>query len=132
MREFQEKTGILNVNPLMPSVRIPAVATEFLRKTRDLKYNEKLFEAMARQYEIAKVDEARDSAIIQVIDKAIVPEKKAKPRRRRMVMIAAFTGFFLSVLTAFFMEYLEKVSKNKEDKERIETLMRYLSFKRKK
>jgi len=132
MREFQERTGILNLDLLMPSARIPAVATEFLRKTRDLKYNEKLFEIMAAQYETAKVDEARDSAIVQVIDRAVVPEKKAKPKRRLMVMIAIFTGFFLAVFTAFFMEYFEKVSKNKEDKERIETLKRYLSFKRKK
>ena len=132
MREFQEKTGILNFDLLMPSARIPAVATEFLRKTRDLKYNEKLFGIMASQYETAKVDEARDSAFIQVIDRAVVPEKKVKPKRRLMVKIATLTGFFLAVFTAFFVEYLERQSEGGKDKGRIETLKRHLYFKRKK
>ncbi len=132
MREFQEKTGILNLDPLMPAVRIPAVAAKFLRKKGDLKYNEKLFGIMAAQYETAKVDEAKDSALIQVIDRAVVPEKKAKPKRRFMVIIATFTGFFLAVFTAFFVEYLERQSEGGKDKGRIETMKRYLSFKRKK
>lgn len=132
MKEFQEKTGILNPDPLMPAIRVPAVATEYIRKLRELKYNEKLFEIMAKQYEIARIDEVKDSARIQVIDKAIPPEEKFRPQRRKMVMSATFIGFFLSVFVAFFLEYLEKQSVNKETRDKIEALKRYLPFKRKK
>lgn len=131
LKEFQEKTGILNPDPLMPSVRIPAVATEFIRKMRDLKYNEKLFEIMAEQYEIARVDEARDPSIIQVVDKAIPPERRAWPKRTLMVIVAAFMGFFFSLFIIFTREYFKRQFEGKEDRDKIETLKEHLSLKRK-
>jgi uncharacterized protein involved in exopolysaccharide biosynthesis len=115
-------------DPLMPTGRMPSVGTEYLRKMRDLKFNETLYELLAKQYELAKLDEARDAAIIQVVDKAIPPDKRAKPKRTLMVIIATFTGFFLAVFAAFFMEYKERASNDPENKERFETLKKYLNF----
>lgn len=100
-----------NPDPLMPTGRIPTVGTEYIRKLRDFKFNEALYELLTKQYEAARLDEARDSAIIQVIDIAIPPEKKVKPKRIQMVMIAGITGLFFSVFIAFFMEYIEKSSR---------------------
>jgi len=45
-----------------------------------------------------------------------------------MVLIATFTGFFLSIFVAFFAEYKERASKDPENKERLETLKRYAVF----
>lgn len=97
-----------NPDPLMPTGRIPALGTEYIRKMREFRYNETLYEILLKQYEAARLDEARDAAIIQIIDKAIPPEKKIKPKRILMVMIAGITGLFFSIFTAFFMEYLKK------------------------
>lgn len=52
-----------------------------MRALRELKYREAVYEAMTRQYEIARVDEAKDSAIIQVLDKAVAPEIRTSPKR---------------------------------------------------
>ena len=54
---------------------------ENLRLLREMKYNEVTYELLAKQYEMAKIDEAKDSAVIQVMDKAIEPDRKSKPRR---------------------------------------------------
>ncbi len=121
-----------NPDPLMSTGRIPGVGTEYIRKLREFKYNETLYELLLKQYAGAKLDESRDAPIIQIIEKAIPPEKRIKPKRRQMVMIAMVTGFFLSVFAAFFMEYKERAANDPENKERINVLRRYVSFKRQK
>ncbi|MEW6161788.1 MAG: Wzz/FepE/Etk N-terminal domain-containing protein [Nitrospirota bacterium] len=128
LSKLEAKGGGQNPDPLMPTGRIPGVGTEYVRKLRDFKYNEALYEILLKQFEAAKLDEAKDAAIIQVIEKAIPPEKRVKPKRKQMVMIALVTGFFISVFAAFFLEYIEKSSKGPDNKERFETLKRYANF----
>jgi uncharacterized protein involved in exopolysaccharide biosynthesis len=123
-----EAKGGSGHDPLIPTGRMPEVGTEYARRLRDLKFYEDLYELLTKQYEAAKLDEAKDAAVIQVIDKAIPPEKRAKPKRTLMVLIATFAGFFLSIFIAFFAEYKEKASKDPENKERFETLKRYAAF----
>ena len=120
-----ETRGGSGYDPLMPTGRMPQVGTDFIRRMRDLKYNETLYEIMAKQYEMAKLDEAKDAAIIQVIEKAIPPEKRIKPKRSQMVMIATFAGFFISVFAAFLMEYVGRSAQDPETKIRLETLRRH-------
>ena len=93
------------IDPLMPSGRIPEVGTEYLRKLRQLKYNETIFELLSKQYELAKLDEAKDAVVIQVIDRAIPPERKAGPRRAQIVLVAMATAFFLSVFIVLLIEH---------------------------
>lgn len=128
LRRLEITSGNHNPDTLMPTGRIPAVGTEYIRKLREFKYQEALYEILLKQYEAARLDEVRDAAIIQVIEKAIPPEERVKPKRRQMVMIATITGFFLSVFIAFFMEYKEKAYSDPENKERIDTFRRYLKF----
>jgi len=115
-------------NPLMPIGRMPSVGTEYLRKLRELKFNETLYELLLKQYELAKLDEARDATVIQVVDKAEPPEKRYKPKRRQMVMIAAISALFVSIFAAFLMEFMEKTKSNPENYERIENIKKYLNL----
>lgn len=121
-----------NPDTLMPTGRMPSVDREYIRKLRDLKFNETLYELLLKQYEAAKLDEARDATVIQIVEKAIPPEKRAKPKRRQMVIIAMITAFFFSIFVAFIMEYKERASKNPENRERVDALKRYITFKREK
>lgn len=127
--KLEAKGSGQNPDPLMSTGRIPSVGTEYIRKLREFKYNEALYEILLKQLEVARLDEAKDTAIIQVIDKAIPPEKRVKPKRIQMVMIAGVVGLFFSIFAAFFMEYKEKASNDPENKERFETLRRYANFK---
>lgn len=63
---------------------------------RDYKYQEALFEIFARQYELAKVDEAKNANLFQVIDVAAPPERKSKPKRSVIALGAMFGGFLLA------------------------------------
>lgn len=119
-------------DPLMPTGRMPAVGTEYLRKLRDLKFHETLYELMAKQYEIARLDEARDAAVIQVIDQAVPPEKKAKPRRLLMVFLATISAFVISLFVAFGAEFLETSSKVPGRDEKLKAVRRFASFRRQK
>lgn len=123
-----ESKGGSGYNTLMATGRVPSIGTEYVRKMRDLKFNETLYELLLKQYEAAKLDEARDATVIQVIEKAIPPEQRIKPKRRQMVMIAAVTGFFFSIVAAFFMEYKEKALNDPENRQRFETLRKYLNL----
>lgn len=116
-------------DPLMPTGRMPEVGTEYIRKLRDLKFNEALYELLLKQYEAAKLDEAKDATVIQVIDKATPPEQRIKPKRGQMVMIAGVVGLFLSIFAAFFLEYMEKSSLNPENRERLNALKGYINVK---
>jgi capsular polysaccharide biosynthesis protein len=78
--------------------------------SRDAKIKEVLFELLAREYEIAKIEEAKSMPTIQVLDRAVVPEKKCKPKRGQMVVLAGITGLFVSVLAAFVREHITRTS----------------------
>ena len=61
--------------------KVPEKGLAYVRALRELKYREAVYEAMTKQYEIARVDEAKDSAIIQVLDQAVAPEIRTSPKR---------------------------------------------------
>lgn len=122
-----ESKGGKGSDPLMPTGRMPSVGTEYVRKLRDLKFNETLYELLLKQYELAKLDEARDAAVIQVIDRALPPEKQEKPKIKNMVVIAAFVSFIGSIVIAFFMEQREKLINEPRNRERIDRLKQYAS-----
>jgi uncharacterized protein involved in exopolysaccharide biosynthesis len=63
--------------------------TDYISRYREYKYQETLLELFARQYELARVDESREGALIQVVDVATPPEKKSKPKRAVIALGAA-------------------------------------------
>jgi len=117
-------------DPLMPTGRMAQLGTDYAKQLRDLKFNEVLYGLLLQQYEAAKLDEGKNATTIQIIDKAVPPEKRVKPKRTAMVMLAAIIGFFLSAFAAFLIEYRERAKENPEDRARFDTLKQYLSFKR--
>ena len=89
---------------MLPTGTLPEIGVEYVRSMRDVKYYETIFELLAKQFELAKIDEAKDSSLVQVLDKAIVPERKSKPSRSLITLGAAFVGAVLGVLLAFMRE----------------------------
>ncbi len=102
-----EQRGGNSPDPLMPTGRMPSVGMEYFRKLRDVKYNEILYELLAKQYEMAKLDEARDAVVIQIIDKAVQPERKVKPKRAIIVTISTIIGFLFSIFLTFYVDRLK-------------------------
>lgn len=80
--------------------------SDYVAKFRDFKYYETLFELMAKQYEIARVDESREGAVIQVVDVALPPEKKSRPKKALIAVAVTFATGFLLLIFVFIREAL--------------------------
>ena len=95
---------------LLSMGKAPQEGVEYLRRFRDVKYHETLFELLARQYEIAKIDEAKEATLIQVLDKAVLPERKSRPVRSRMVLLATLLTLLVSIILAFILQSVERAN----------------------
>lgn len=99
---------------LVPKGKVPEAGLEYVRKLRDVKYYETIFDILARQFEIAKLDEAKEGALVQVVDPAIVPDQKSSPRRTLIVVIGTLAGFFLGVFAALARTAMERLKTDPE------------------
>jgi uncharacterized protein involved in exopolysaccharide biosynthesis len=82
---------------LESSVKPDAIgSSDYIGKYREFKYQETLFDLLAKQYELARVDEAREGALIQVVDMAQPAELKTSPKRSLIAIVAAFVGFVMT------------------------------------
>jgi uncharacterized protein involved in exopolysaccharide biosynthesis len=112
---------------LVPTDKVPSVSLEVMHKLRDVKLQQVLFDVLTKQYEIAKLDEAQEAGSIQVLDKALVPEIKSKPKRSLIVLLSALMAFFVGIVWAFIQESAERAQLDPAQAERMQLLRRYLS-----
>lgn len=77
-----------------PSADKTFAGLDNIKTLREVKYQQMLYELLAKQYEAARLDEARDSSVIQTLDPAIVPEKQFAPKPLRLAVISALLAFF--------------------------------------
>ena len=105
-----------------PKGNIPAAGLEYIRKLRDVKYYETISELIAKQFEMAKLDEAREGAVIQVSDLAVPPDKKSGPHRAIIVILAAFVAFILAAFWTLIAEAYARARLDPEYNERLDAL----------
>jgi uncharacterized protein involved in exopolysaccharide biosynthesis len=104
----------------------PKTGSEFLNNMRDLKYQQALVENLKKQYDVAKMDEAKDANLIQVINDPLIPEHPSKPQRDVIVTIGTLLGLILSIILAFVMNAIETAKQKPESAERLYLLRRHL------
>ena len=80
----------------IPVGKLPAAAVDYVRARRELKLQESLLEAMLRQYESAKLDEAKEGPALQQVDMAVAPDHKSKPSVALIVLTAGALALFAS------------------------------------
>jgi tyrosine-protein kinase Etk/Wzc len=78
--------------------RVTEAGMEYLRRYRELKYAETVFELLAKELEVAKLDEAKEGSIVQVVDPATVPDKRSFPPRIPLILLAAVLSVVIGVL----------------------------------
>ena len=96
---------------------------DYISKYREFKYQETLFDMMARQYELARVDEAREGAMIQVVDAAQPPEHKTRPKR---IIIGLITALVAALGYSALLIVRSRMKASLEDPE---SAQRWLQFK---
>jgi uncharacterized protein involved in exopolysaccharide biosynthesis len=93
--------------------------TDYVARYREFKYQETMFELFAKQFELAKVDESREGAVIQVLDIAEPPERKAKPQKAMIAVISSLASGFALLLFVFVRSAFKHASQDEETKLRM-------------
>lgn len=119
---------------------LPELGMRYLRLYREVKIQQNIQEFLLPVYEEAKIEEARDTPTVQVLDKAAIPIKKYRPQRALMVLFWGFCSLLLSIIVVFIIEHLDSLKRNNAEEYRkyneiISTvkndISKFLPFKRK-
>ncbi len=120
LRELRSQLRHLEVGPKRPASgdsngalitlrEAPTVGLHYLRFKRDVLIQEKVFELLTQQYELAKIEEAKDEITFQIVDPAIPPEYRIRPKRTLNVILAGLVSLFLGLVAVFSREYVAKM-----------------------
>jgi tyrosine-protein kinase Etk/Wzc len=120
--ERDEKSGG-NGDLSVPTGKVPEVGLEYVRAYRDVKYHEALFEMLAKQAELARIDEARSSAFIQVLDTPVIPDKKSAPHRGYIIVLGTLATF---LLVCFWVLMVENINRSAEHRRLVSDFLRCL------
>jgi len=106
----------------MPSKQPAGADADYVARYRDFKYYETLFELFSKQFELAKVDEAREGNIIQVVDAAQPPERKSKPKKALIALMTTLAVGFALLLFVFIRQALRGAAQTPESAEKLNNL----------
>ena len=113
-------------NVQVPTGRVAGAGLEYLQAARELKYHESLYDFLSRQLEAARIDEAKSAVVVQVVDKAVEPEKKSSPGRLLIIAVTALLSFLLVALGALAREALQRRRQDPAEAARLDQLDKYL------
>jgi uncharacterized protein involved in exopolysaccharide biosynthesis len=111
---------------LVPTGNVPEAGLQYSRRLREVKYQEALFELLAKQFEMAKIDEAKDAVLIQVIDRALPPDLKSKPKRALIAMLTGLLSGLFGVLVAVALEATQRTVADPAQAQKVALLKTYL------
>jgi tyrosine-protein kinase Etk/Wzc len=104
---FFSGSGSENVTD-MGLIGISRGGLDYLRAQRDLQYQETYFQLLLKQFEAAKLDEAKDAVVIQTVESAIPADRKSSPHRASIVLVFALLGFICAVSKLWVQESIQK------------------------
>jgi tyrosine-protein kinase Etk/Wzc len=107
LESAQQKT--FSGSTQMPAGQVPGISLEYARKVREVRYHETLFDLLSKQYEAAKIDEAKSAPIIQVVDRAVPPVMKSGPHRLLICIGFGLVAFILSSLWSFVRHSFQRI-----------------------
>lgn len=107
---------------LIPRGKLTDAEFDYLRKYRNVAYYQSIVNVLAQQYELAKLDEAKEGALIQVVDPAIPPDHKSSPKRGLILVASLLVGIFFGILFALLAEGWEALKNDPENSAKIEAV----------
>ncbi len=99
--------------------RVTQSGMEYLRSYRELKYQETIFELLAKEFEIARLDEAREGSIVQVVDAAVPPDRRSSPHRLLIVLGASVLGLGVAIFWVWLQSRLSVAFGLPENRQRL-------------
>jgi len=101
--------------------------SDYVARFREFKFQEALMALYLKQFEVARVDESREGAVIQVVDAAEKPDRKSKPKKGLVAVIATLAGGFALLLFVFVRHAMQGASRDEASSQKMQQLKR--SFK---
>lgn len=126
LSKFQSKMPS-DDDSLFSTKKASIYGTEFIRKTREFKYTESLYEILLKQYEAARLDESKDSTVIQIVERPEIPTFKFSPRRGKIVVVWTLIAFVFAVFVSFFANFYENFKKDGENAKKLEIALKAFS-----
>lgn len=105
---------------------VPGFGMEYLRAEHELKYRQAMFDLLMKQYDAAKLDEAKEAATIQIVEAAIAPDRKSAPKRLTIVLLLTMAGFFAGCILALTLWWREIVKSNPGTETQLQALKKAL------
>jgi uncharacterized protein involved in exopolysaccharide biosynthesis len=103
---------------------VPGAGLEYVRAEHELKYRQAMFDLLIRQYDVAKLDESKEAAIVEVLEPAIEPERRSSPKRTLTVLVFAGVGLLAGCLSVIVLWWLENIQSDPLSSKRLEDLRR--------
>ena len=113
LRQFQESNRAVLLGDMansmrLPTAQVPKVGIDMVRLMRDLRVQEAVYILLTQQLEQAKIGEAQDTPLVQVLDQAVPAIYKSKPKTVLNMALAGSVSLFLGIFLAFFLEYIQR------------------------
>jgi capsule polysaccharide export protein KpsE/RkpR len=116
---------------LYPSIRkLPLLGVEWADLYRNVKVQETVFELLTAQYEMARVEEARDTPVVSLVDPANLPERKSFPPRLLLIFVATTLSLLIAVFILLASARWQQVEQHDPLKVLVQTVLRSLSNQR--
>jgi len=113
-------------NVQVPTGKLAAANVDYVRAAREMRYHESLYDFLSRQLEAARLDEAKDAVLVQVVDRAVPPEKKSSPKRMLIVAVTALLAFLVACFAILLREAIRRRQQDPVEAARIAQLNQYL------
>jgi len=107
----------------VPKGKVPEAALDFVRKLREVKYRETIFQALAAQYQLAKLDEAKQGAVFQTIDVAVPPDRRSFPHRTILVIVFTLLSFIFACFAVWTGAAYKALREDPEDGPKVNALL---------
>lgn len=101
---------------VIPFRAMPELGLEALQLMRDVKINNAIYTFVRQEYERARLEEDKETALVILLDEAKPPDTRSKPRRTIMVLLAGGLSLALSTLLAFFFEAVRGMDESRRQK----------------
>lgn len=101
---------------------VPGFGMDYLRAEHEVKYRQAMFDLLMKQYDAAKLDEAKEAATIQVVEPAIAPDRKSAPKRFIIALLFTMVGFFAGCILALILWWRELVHSDPEAEIQLQAL----------
>ncbi|MBS1802805.1 MAG: chain length determinant family protein [Acidobacteria bacterium] len=93
---------------------VPSAGLEYLRADHELRYQQALYDMLLRQYDAARLDEAKDAVVIQVVESAIPPDRRSSPQRLLILLGSLIIGIFVGCTLALLDRWLDVMRSDPE------------------